>query len=77
MGRVWHLRTDQTVGMPDTPLRPEEMETYKTDVATDAEAPDPTVPTPGGDARPWIRIGVLLLVLFVAVIVLGLAMIPR
>ncbi len=71
------FRTDQTVGMPDTPLRPEEMETYKTDVATDAEAPDPTVPTPGGDARPWIRIGVLLLVLFVAVIVLGLAMIPR
>jgi len=63
--------------MPDTPLRPDELDTYKTDVATDAEEPDTAAPTPAGDARPWIRIGFAFLVLFVLVIVLGLAMIPR
>jgi hypothetical protein len=55
--------------MPDTPLRPDELPTYKTDVETDAEAPDPTVPSPGGDPRPWMVAAIVLLVLFVAVLV--------
>jgi hypothetical protein len=49
--------------MPDTPLRPDELETYKTPVQTESEASDGT--TQGRDARPWIGFGLVLLVLFV------------
>jgi hypothetical protein len=59
--------------MPDTPLRPDELDTYKTDVATDAEDPDPRVPTPGGDARPWLVLGLVLLVVFVVALLAALA----
>ena len=59
--------------MPDTPLRPDELEMYKTDVQTDAEAPDTGVPTPGGDARPWMLLAVVVLVIFVVMLIAWLA----
>ena len=59
--------------MPDTPLRPDELDTYKTDVATESEAPDPPVPTPGGDARPWLVLGLVLLGVFVVALLAALA----
>jgi hypothetical protein len=55
--------------MPDTPLRPDELDTYGTDVQTDAEAPDPKTP----DARPGVLIGLALLVVFVIALVAALA----
>ena len=58
--------------MPDTPLRPDELETYKTDVQTEDE-PEPAGVTPGSDARPWVVVGLALLVAFVVVILLALA----
>ena len=61
-----------TQAMPDTPLRPDELETYKTDVQTDDVAPETPAPTPGTDARPWIAIGVVALIVFVLLIVLAL-----
>jgi len=61
-----------TEAMPDTPLRPDELETYKTDVQTDDVAPETPAPTPGTDSRPWIVIGVVALVVFVLLIVLAL-----
>jgi hypothetical protein len=60
--------------MPDTPLRPDELETYKTDVLTAAEEPDPALPTPGGDSRPWVGLGIVLLVLFLVVLVAAIVM---
>jgi hypothetical protein len=64
--------------LPDTPLRPDELETYKTDVATEAEALDTGAPTPGADARPWLGLGIGLLVVFLVALALGIALVlPR
>lgn len=61
--------------MPDTPLRPDELEAYKTDVQTEAERPDPSSPSasPGNDARPWILLGLILLAVFVVALLAALA----
>jgi hypothetical protein len=59
--------------MPDTPLRPDELDTYRTDVQTAEVADEAPAGTPGADARPWIVVGVVLLVVFVAAIVLAVA----
>jgi hypothetical protein len=59
--------------MPDTPLRPDELDTYRTDVQTEDVAPEPPTGTPGADARPWMAIGLAILVVFVAMIILALA----
>jgi hypothetical protein len=61
-----------TQAMPDTPLRPDELETYKTDVQTDDVAREHPAPTPGTDSRPWIVVGVVALGVFVLLIVLAL-----
>ena len=58
--------------LPDTPLHPDELETYKTDVQTEAEAEDEDLPTPGQDARPWLGFGLGLLVVFLAALVASL-----
>ena len=55
--------------LPDTPLRPDELETFKTDVATEAEAPDRA----SADARPWILVGFVLLGIFLAALIIGVA----
>ncbi len=59
--------------MPDTPLRPDEQSTYATDVQTEDVAPEPPAGSPASDARPWIGVGVALLVVFVVVIVMAIA----
>jgi hypothetical protein len=42
----------------------------RTPVATEAEQePDPVVPTPGREPRPWIVVGLVFLALFIAIIV--------
>ena len=58
--------------MPDTPLRPDELETYKTDVQT-PEVSDRQAPTPGHDARPWIALGLILLIIFILALVVALS----
>jgi len=58
--------------MPDTPLRPEELETYKTDVQTESEASDADPIGPNLDARPWVALGMVLLVLFVLALAVAL-----
>ena len=59
--------------MPDTPLRPDELDTYKTDVQTDAEAPESGGITPSRDTRPWIALGLVLLALFVVTLLAAIA----
>jgi hypothetical protein len=61
-----------TQAMPDTPLRPDELETYKTEVQTDDVARERRAATPGTDSRPWIVVGVVALGVFVLLIVLAL-----
>jgi hypothetical protein len=58
--------------MPESPLRPDELDTYRTEVQTEDVAPEPPAGTPGADARPWIVIGLAILVVFVAMIILAL-----
>ena len=59
--------------MPDTPLRPDELETYKTDVETASEATDDTGLTPASDARPWMALGLVLLVVFVLALLVAVS----
>jgi hypothetical protein len=59
------------MAMPDTPLRPDELGTYKTDVLTEAEAADSPIPTPRADSRPWVAIGLVLLVIFIGALLVG------
>jgi hypothetical protein len=59
--------------MPDTPLRPDELETYKTDVQTASEASDDAGPTPAGDARPWMALGLVLLVIFILALLVAVS----
>ena len=58
----------QTEGIGDTPLRPEERPTYRTDPsAGDASTVTDGV-SPAAEPRPWIAIGVALLVVFIAIL---------
>ena len=57
--------------MPDTPLRPDELETYKTPVQTESEASDGAAAGP--DARPWIAVGLILLLVFVLMLLAAIA----
>jgi hypothetical protein len=59
------------MAMPDTPLRPDELETYKTDVQTEAESTDSDIPTPGTDSRPWVALGLVLFVVFIGALLIG------
>ena len=63
--------------MPDTPLKPTEFDTYRTDVATAAEARDTDSPTPGQDARPWMGFGLVLAMIFGLALVLALLAVLR
>jgi hypothetical protein len=58
----------QAEGIGDTPLRPDERPTYRTDPsAGDASTVTDGV-SPAAEPRPWIAIGVALLVVFVAIL---------
>jgi hypothetical protein len=58
----------QAEGIGDTPLSPEERPTYRTDPsAGDASTVTDGV-SPGAEPRPWIAIGVVLLVVFLAIL---------
>jgi hypothetical protein len=58
----------QAEGIGDSPLRPEERPTYRTDPsAGDASTVTDGV-SPAAEPRPWIAIGVVLLVVFVAIL---------
>jgi hypothetical protein len=65
---------DEDARMPDTPLRPDEYSTYRTEVDTEGERPEPADLRPASDPRPWIGVGVVLAALFVAMLVLGIAL---
>ena len=59
----------QTEGIGDTPLRPDERRTYGTDPsAGDASTVTDGV-SPAAEPRPWIAVGIVLLVVFVAILV--------
>ena len=59
--------------MPETPLRPDEMDTYKTAVQTQSEASDADADEPGRDSRLWIALGLVLLVLFIMTLLAAIA----
>ncbi len=56
--------------MPDTPLRPDELETYKTPVQTESEASGRGY---ARFSRPWVAVGLVLLVLFVLMLLAAIA----
>jgi hypothetical protein len=58
--------------MPDTPLRPDELDDYKTEVQTNEVVADDTRTPPDEDQRPWVLVGMVLLGVFVVVLVLGI-----
>jgi hypothetical protein len=58
-------------GVGDSPLRAEELETYRTEQGHEAsidEDGDTPAITPGAEPRPWIMIGIVLLVIFLAIL---------
>ncbi len=59
-------------GMPDTPLRPDEQSTYATDVQTEDVKPEAPAASPVSDARPWIALGVVMLVVFIVAFVMAI-----
>ena len=59
----------QVGGVGDSPLRPDERETYATDQAAgDGESNAPGMSV-GAEPRPWLILGIGLLVLFLAILV--------
>jgi hypothetical protein len=59
--------------MSETPLRPDEPSTDRTDVDPELEQPEPAGITPGSDPRPWIGVGVVLAAVFVATLIMAVA----
>ena len=59
--------------MPDTQLRPDELEEYRTEVQTAEVARDDHRSPPDENQRPWVMIGMVLLGVFVVAIVLAIA----
>jgi len=59
--------------MPETPLRPDEMATYKTAVQTESEASDADAHKPGRDVRVWIALGLILLAIFLVTLLGAIA----
>jgi hypothetical protein len=55
-------------GVGDSPLRPEEYETYRTDPTAGDGSSDHAGATPGAEPRPWAMFGLLLLVLFIGIL---------
>ena len=51
--------------MPDTHLRPDELDDYKTEVQTSEVARDDDRTPPDENQRPWVMIGIVLLGIFV------------
>ena len=51
-----------------SPLTPAERATYRTDPRAGDGSTDAEGVTPGADARPWVGIGVVLLLAFVAIL---------
>ena len=55
-------------GIGDTPLRPEERPTDRTDPSAGDASTITDGVSPAAEPRPWIAIGVVLLVVFVAIL---------
>jgi hypothetical protein len=46
-----------------------EHQSERTQLATEEEHdPDPVIPTPGREPRPWIVVGLVFLILFIAIL---------
>ena len=58
--------------MPDTHLRPDELDDYKTDVQTAEVARDDDRTPPDENQRPWVMIGIVLLGIFVLAMVVAI-----
>jgi hypothetical protein len=61
-----------TSGMPDTQLRPDEYDDYKTEFQTSEVMADDERSAPDEDQRPWVMIGMVLLGLFVVALVVAI-----
>jgi hypothetical protein len=59
----------QTDGVGDSPLRPDEYETYRTDQAAGDGSEDAVDASPGSEPRTWIIAGVVLFMVFVVILV--------
>jgi hypothetical protein len=62
-----------TAGMPDTQLRPDEYDDYKTEVQTSEVMADDERSAPDEDQRPWVMIGMVLLGFFVVALIAAIA----
>jgi hypothetical protein len=59
----------QADGIGDSPLRPEERETYRTEPNPEEERmPEPETAAAVRESRPWIAVGIVLLVIFLAIL---------
>jgi hypothetical protein len=59
--------------MSEPPQRPDEPVADRTDVDTERDQPEPAGLTPGSDPRPWIGVGVVLAAVFVATLIMAIA----
>jgi hypothetical protein len=59
--------------MSGSPLRPEELDDYGTDVATDDDPPERPGVSPAAEPRPWLVLGLVLLVVFLAILAYSVA----
>lgn len=57
----------QAGGVGDSPLHPDELDTYRTDHAA-ADGSEDAEATPASDARGWFLIGLVLLAVFLAIL---------
>jgi hypothetical protein len=60
--------TPPAEGVGDTMLHPEEREAYGTDLAAGSGRGDGPGFTPGAEPRPWLLVGIALLVAFLAIL---------
>jgi hypothetical protein len=55
-------------GVGDAPLRPEERPAYRTDPTAGDGSGDAAGVTPGAEPRPWVAVGIVLLIAFLAIL---------
>lgn len=58
--------------MPDTHLRPDELDDYKTEVQTSEVMADDERSAPDENQRPWVMVAMFLLGIFVLVMVVAI-----
>jgi hypothetical protein len=59
---------DDGDGVGDAPLRPDERPAYRTDPTAGDGSTDAGGVTPAAEPRPWVAIGMVLLIAFLAIL---------